>query len=822
MSDLVIKVKYGDTLRRFSVDVQEDGSVDLNMVLLRAKILNLFKFAPDADLNLTYIDEDKDIVTLIDDDDLHDAFRQCLNPLRINILLNSTRIGRSDARFSGSSTPMRSASVHLSFPNINADVTESLKLIPEPFRSVLSKLSSDLAAKAASSTPALTELVECFSTLGLSNQSSVSQCYDGACSSTKGGASGNPVGFRVTEDLDSSKESAHVQNVIVANAKPADDRKECDSCNVTRGVGRTSVLRPATSVDFNLDPRNSTASAFSAAGFTVPTAPGHNDITFSGKDIQKEHDGNLGGMSVASGTSFYTFSDHPVHVNPHTSKASNIEKLPFSAINTQGGSSVLGGDSNKQLPTGLGYSAVSLVDINPQSKGPFSGQTGVESSDVVPPGGHYRYHLSKRSDRIFHKGVTCDGCSVHPITGPRFKSKVKENYDLCSSCYSKMGNEADYVRMDRPRSYHSPRILSKELCDPHRRFPSQSQSHKLQGYGVRPCGPKLDSCFIEDVNVIDGTMVAPESPFTKIWRMRNNGTIAWPRGTHLVWIGGNQFSDKFSMELEIPVYGFPVDKDLDVAVDFRAPQRPGRYVSYWRMASPSGQKFGQRVWVLIQVDASQEDSIAIGFHGLNLNLPPECSGAKGPEIVDVNVESADSSHLESGQPNMETELVKPVIDEHPSKDPALEFPVNDSLLVGSGVSVPVQPGIPALASYPMIDLSERPSELSPLINMETSAEETQSDIVEKTLLKELEEMGFKQMNLNKEILRMNEYNLEHSVDYLCDVAEWDPILEELQEMGFCDGETNKKLLIKNGGSIKRVVMDLIAGESRVETSPPAV
>jgi len=49
------------------------------------------------------------------------------------------------------------------------------------------------------------------------------------------------------------------------------------------------------------------------------------------------------------------------------------------------------------------------------------------------------------------------------------------------------------------------------------------------------------------------------------------------------------------------VDGFDVDKEIDVAVDFVAPTRPGRYISYWRLASPSGQKFGQRVWVHIQV-----------------------------------------------------------------------------------------------------------------------------------------------------------------------------------------------------------------------------
>lgn len=52
---------------------------------------------------------------------------------------------------------------------------------------------------------------------------------------------------------------------------------------------------------------------------------------------------------------------------------------------------------------------------------------------------------------------------------------------------------------------------------------------------------------------------------------------------------------------QIPANGVAVENELDMAVDFTAPELPGRYISYWRMASPSGQKFGQRVWVLIQV-----------------------------------------------------------------------------------------------------------------------------------------------------------------------------------------------------------------------------
>ncbi|GAB2213309.1 hypothetical protein Drorol1_Dr00021333 [Drosera rotundifolia] len=75
-------------------------------------------------------------------------------------------------------------------------------------------------------------------------------------------------------------------------------------------------------------------------------------------------------------------------------------------------------------------------------------------------------------------------------------------------------------------------------------------------------------------------------------------------------------------------------------------------------------------------------------------------------------------------------------------------------------------------------------------------------------------MGFTEVSLNREILRINKYDMEPSMDDLCGYinANWDPLLEDLEEMGFHDKLTNKRLLVKNNGSIKRVVIDLIAGE----------
>jgi hypothetical protein len=65
---------------------------------------------------------------------------------------------------------------------------------------------------------------------------------------------------------------------------------------------------------------------------------------------------------------------------------------------------------------------------------------------------------------------------------------------------------------------------------------------------------KLESRFILDVTVLDGTLMTPSTPFTKIWRMHNNGAIVWPLGTQLIWVGGDQFALQTSVPLEVAIY----------------------------------------------------------------------------------------------------------------------------------------------------------------------------------------------------------------------------------------------------------------------------
>lgn len=126
-----------------------------------------------------------------------------------------------------------------------------------------------------------------------------------------------------------------------------------------------------------------------------------------------------------------------------------------------------------------------------------------------------------------------------------------------------------------------------------------------------------------------------------------------------------------------------------------------------------------------------------------------------------------SSVLLVEDPKSSSPVSYPAID-IPNPSPPVSYPAVD-------MPNPLPP-----VSYPLIDIQYLPN--PPNTKYLPSDVITEENTVEQTLLRELEEMGFKQIDLNKEILRQNRYDLEQSVEDLCAFDEWDPLLKELQEM----------------------------------------
>ncbi|KAG8752323.1 hypothetical protein FRC12_012030 [Ceratobasidium sp. 428] len=111
----------------------------------------------------------------------------------------------------------------------------------------------------------------------------------------------------------------------------------------------------------------------------------------------------------------------------------------------------------------------------------------------------------------------------------------------------------------------------------------------------------LSAEFVEDKSIVDGQVVSGGAEFAKIWKMRNDGLVAWPQGTTISFVGGHSMLVKPDTVHCTITGDFTPGKEIDVEVEMKAPEEPGRYVSYWRLKTPEGEAFGARVWCDIVV-----------------------------------------------------------------------------------------------------------------------------------------------------------------------------------------------------------------------------
>jgi len=77
--------------------------------------------------------------------------------------------------------------------------------------------------------------------------------------------------------------------------------------------------------------------------------------------------------------------------------------------------------------------------------------------------------------------------------------------------------------------------------------------------------------------------------------MSNDGDVAWPEGTKIQFVGGdNMFGSPIIQSVDVPVV--EPQASVTVEVSLKAPSDSGHYVSFWRLVAPDGARFGHRVW----------------------------------------------------------------------------------------------------------------------------------------------------------------------------------------------------------------------------------
>jgi hypothetical protein len=289
----------------------------------------------------------------------------------------------------------------------------------------------------------------------------------------------------------------------------------------------------------------------------------------------------------------------------------------------------------------------------------------------------------------------CDSCNQR-IVGKRFKCTNCPDYDLCSACEPSA------------KTVHDPTHIFVKMRHPSwgrghwRRFAAGNGGCPWRGSGVgggngpwrRGCWRTRGACcsgnnsvdnttttegtpstntttsnsssscpvqasgryvsrFVSDVTIEDGTQIVPNTPFVKTWKLRNNGTVAWPENTKLIYVGGDIFSTVDS----VAVPSLAPGEEVDVSVHMVSPSRTGRYISNFRLTTTDGVRFGHRVWADILVVEETKESVPATVEQTPTISTPVVEEPKQelPPLVE-NVVVCE-------QPPVKVEVIVPVVEE---------------------------------------------------------------------------------------------------------------------------------------------------------------
>lgn len=129
--------------------------------------------------------------------------------------------------------------------------------------------------------------------------------------------------------------------------------------------------------------------------------------------------------------------------------------------------------------------------------------------------------------------------------------------------------------------------------------------YKLQQKQYKTTARALYARFVKHVSIPDGTEMAPDTPFVKTWRFRNEGTMPWPQEVTLMFISKIN-GDQMGAPEFVPVNTVVMPgEEVDVSVHMVSPSRAGHYQAYFRLCY-GPKKFGQRVWIKINVACTSE------------------------------------------------------------------------------------------------------------------------------------------------------------------------------------------------------------------------
>ncbi|CAK7225995.1 hypothetical protein SEUCBS140593_006092 [Sporothrix eucalyptigena] len=136
-----------------------------------------------------------------------------------------------------------------------------------------------------------------------------------------------------------------------------------------------------------------------------------------------------------------------------------------------------------------------------------------------------------------------------------------------------------------------------------------------------PEAEALGAMFQRDT-IADGTVFPPNHVFEQTWVLRNTGNVAWPAGCCVRFVSGDYMGHVdpnhpagiqelvSASESTICYQPLAPGAEFPFTVLLRTPSRFGKTISYWRLTTKGGIKFGDRLWCDVDVQAKNEPTPA--------------------------------------------------------------------------------------------------------------------------------------------------------------------------------------------------------------------
>jgi hypothetical protein len=185
----------------------------------------------------------------------------------------------------------------------------------------------------------------------------------------------------------------------------------------------------------------------------------------------------------------------------------------------------------------------------------------------------------ERSHFPVWNNVRCDGCDEFPITGFRFKCTVCDNFDFCEICEMSQEHHHPFIKLTSKD--HNIQLIKVALENPGRNLTRMTVKK-----------PKMK--FVQHVNYVEGEKVCPGQVMEKIWRVKNIGNEEWPSECKAGFLKGDLPGNGYEFG---PV--FP-GETVDVIASIEIPMTEGRYTGVWRLFTPDGVSFGDKLYIVVQ------------------------------------------------------------------------------------------------------------------------------------------------------------------------------------------------------------------------------